>query len=337
MRRLNLAFLAVVLAAVALLAGDTYLVHAIQVRRHARAFLDRARRAESDKDLIKTADSLDKFLSLRPKDAPAWAWYARVVEKLDPARFQREQVFLLYEQALRHSPDDSTLERRCADLALELGRYNDAQQRLRSLLAKVPENSQGQPAAAELEELLGRCSQGLAQYEEAERWFVRALEHNPHRVSGYDRLARLRRAELRRTEAADSTIREMVKQNPEAGRAYLYRWRYAREFWRSTDANDLPIALRLAPDDPEVLLNAAVASERDQDTAAARAHYEKGCRLHPQDVAFVLSLAVLETRDGHLDRAEAVLRRAYQATPTIELAFLLAETLILQDKIDGAG
>ncbi len=136
----------------------------------------------------------------------------------------------------------------CADLALELGRYYDAQQRLLSLLAKVPADSQGQPAAAELEELLGRCSQGLAQYEEAERWFLRALEHDPHRVSGYDRLARLRRADLWRTEAGDGTIRDMVEANPEAGRAYLYRWRYAREFGPSRlIRQDLAVALRLAP------------------------------------------------------------------------------------------
>ncbi len=243
---------------------------------------------------------------------------------------------MLYEQALRNNPGDATLERRCADLALELGRYNEAQQRLQRLLARVPANSQGQPAA-ELEELLGRCSQGLVQYEEAERWFLRALEHDPHRVSAFDRLARLRRADLRRTEAGDGTIREMVEANPEAGRAYLYRWRYAREFGPSADPDDLAVALRLAPDDPEVLLNAAAASERDQDMVAARAYYEKGCRLHPQDVAFVLGLAGLETRDGHLDRAEAVLRRADQATPTLDLAFFLAETLILEDKIDGAG
>ncbi len=44
MRRLNLAFLAGVLAAVALLAGGTYLVHELQVWRQASALLDRARR-----------------------------------------------------------------------------------------------------------------------------------------------------------------------------------------------------------------------------------------------------------------------------------------------------
>ncbi len=93
--------------------------------------------------------------------------------------------------------------------------------------------------------------------------------------------------------------------------------------------------MKLAPDDPEVLLTAAVASEQKQDAAAARAYFEKGFKLDPKNAAFALGLARLETREGHLDRAEAVLRQAYQANPSLDLAFVLAETLIVQDKIDG--
>ena len=48
-----------------------------------------------------------------------------------------------------------------------------------------------------------------------------------------------------------------------------------------------------------------------------------------------MALARLETRDGHLDRAESVLRQADQANPSLDLAFELAETLIAQNKIDG--
>jgi tetratricopeptide (TPR) repeat protein len=337
MKRLNLVFLAVLLATTTVLGGLTHLVHELQVRRHASAYLDLARRADAAGELERAAGALEVYLNLLPKDATAWARYARLMDKRDWDHFQREQVFLIYGTAQRLNPGDAALERRGADLALELGRYLDAQQRFEALLAKVPADSQGRPAAAELEELVGRSVWGLGQYEEAERWFLRALEHDRARVSAYDRLARLRRADLRHTEAGDRTIREMVKQNPEAGRAYLYRWRYARQFGTPADPDDLATSLRLAPDDPEVLLAAAVASERDEDTAAARAHYEKGCRLHPQDLAFVLGLAGLETRDGHLDRAEAVLRRAHHATPSVELTFLLAENLICQDKVDGQG
>lgn len=47
-----------------------------------------------------------------------------------------------------------------------------------------------------------------------------------------------------------------------------------------------------------------------------------------------MALARLETREGHLDQAESVLRQADQANPSLDLAFELAETLIAQNKID---
>jgi len=346
MRRLNLVFLAMLLAAVALFGGGMHLVHGVQVRRNASALLDRARRAEADKDLEKAEQSLSQYLNLRredglnirPEDGAVWKWYARLTEQRDSDHRRRERVFLVHEEALRYNGGDGKLERRCADLALELQRYKDAQRHLTNLLEK------GQPAIAEraeLEDFLGQCEQGLAHYEGDERvkgaaeWYKQAIEHDPGRVACYDRLARLYRGELRRNEAADGTIREMIAKNPKAGLAYTYRWRYARDFAPPADANDIQKALKLAPGDLEVLFTAAVASEEKPDAAAARGYYEKGFQLDPKNAAFALNLASLETREGHLDRAEAVLRQGFQAHPVVGLAFALAETLINQGKIDG--
>ena len=133
-----------------------------------------------------------------------------------------------------------------------------------------PQDSQSRTAAvelADLEDLLGQMEMGLAHFDKAEGYFLKALEHDPHRLACYDRLARLRRSELRRTEAADRTIREMISKNPDAGRAYIFRWRYAQEYSPTADAKDVQKALELAPDDPEVLLTAAVASEQKPDVA----------------------------------------------------------------------
>jgi len=338
MRRLNLVFLAILLTAVAVFGGGMHLVHGIQIQRNASSLLDRAGLAEAGDKLDKAEEALSQYLSIKREDGRAWAWYARVVDLQDSQGRRRDRVFLVHEQALRYNPGDSRLERRSADLALELGRYKDAQRRLTNLVEKVPRDAQGRPAAAELaelEDLLGQCDRGLTRFEEAEKWFLRALEHDPGRVSCYNRLARLRRTDLRRTEAADSTIQEMVAKNPKLGLAYVYRWRYFDEFFASAAANDIQEAIELAPDDPEVLVTAAVASERKPDAAAARVYFEKGWKLDPRSLALALGLARLETRERHLDRAEAVLRKAYRANPSVTLAFALAETLIVQDKIEG--
>ena len=113
------------------------------------------------------------------------------------------------------------------------------------------------------------------------------------------------------------------------------RWRYFHELAPPADTGDIEKALMLSPDDPEVLAIAAVASEQKQDTASARRYWEKGLKLDPKNMAFVVGLERLETREGHLDQAEAVLRKAFKANPSLDLAFELAENLIVQGKVDG--
>ena len=249
-----------------------------------------------------------------------------------PTTADPEQSFLVHEEALRHNLGDNKLKRHCADLALELRRYHDAHRHLSDLLESGQSTG---TELAELEDLLGQCESGMTRFQEAERWFVRALEHDPARVACSDRLARLRRIELRQIEPADKTIEEMVAKNPKAGLAYIKRWWYFRDFTRSANNRDIEKGLELAPDDPEVLLTAGVASEEKPDAAAARAYFEKGSKLDPKNVALALGLAGLETRERHLDRAEKVLRKALEANPSAVLAFVLAETLIREDKIDG--
>ena len=126
MRRLNLRFLAVLLAAIAVFGGGMHLVHGIQVQRNASSLLDRARRAEAGNDREKAEQSLNEYLNLRREDGAAWEWYARVVDQQKVDRRRLDRVFMVHEQALRYNPGDPKLERRCADLALELGRYSDA-------------------------------------------------------------------------------------------------------------------------------------------------------------------------------------------------------------------
>ena len=52
---------------------------------------------------------------------------------------------------------------------------------------------------------------------------------------------------------------------------------------RRPHAADIQRALKLAPDDPEVLLTAAIASEQKQDAAAARRYWEKGLQARSQE------------------------------------------------------
>ncbi len=235
-RRLNLRFLTVLLAVVAVSGVFMHLAHGIQVQRNASALLDRARRAEVSDDHANAEQLLSEYLNIRREDGAAWEWYARVVDQQKSDRHQLDRVFLVHEQALRYNPGNTTLERRCAELALEMGRYSDAQRLLKNLDEAVPRDSRGHPAdtdraaLAELEDLLGQCDVGQTRFDEAERFFNQAIEHDPGRVSCYDRLARLRRSELRRDQAADGADQGNGGEKSQGRSLYLYRWRYKREF-----------------------------------------------------------------------------------------------------------
>jgi predicted Zn-dependent protease len=337
MRKLNLAFLATLLVVVAVLGGGIHLAHGIMVRRNASALKDWARRAESENQLGKAEQSLAQYLNIRREDGDTWEWYARLVALQDSRHANRERVFLVHEEALRYNAANRGLERRCAELAMELRRYTDARSHLQRLVGSIPGDSQGRAATAELAELQdlqGQCEHGLTKFEDSEERYVQSLKNDPRRVACYNRLAWLRRVDLRRIEAADGTIREMVAKNSDSGLAYIFRWRYNQQF-ASADAGDIQNGLKLAPDDPQVLLTAAIASESNSDATAAKVYFEKGFKLDPKNLDLALGLARLETQDKHLDRAEAVLREGFQASPSLMLAFYLAGNLIEQGKIEG--
>jgi predicted Zn-dependent protease len=337
-RELNLLFGLGLVIVVAVLGGTIHFVHAYQVRRYASVLLDRARRAEADEDLEKATESLRQYLDLNREDGPTWAWYARLVDRRTPAGPGRVRAYLVHEEALRHHPADPPLQRRCAELALELERYSDARRYLQLLHQRAPRDSYGAPADAELEDLLGQCDRGEggeAGYAEAERWFRQAVAHDPGHIASYDHRARMLRKDLQQPEEADRVIEAMVKVNPRSARAYLARWHYRRDFRLAPDARDLQQALQLGPEDPDVLLAAASFREQRGDLAAAREHLQKGLKLAPGNTAFLIGLAQLDLRDGHPDRTETALRHAIAANPKSELSYALAEALISQGKIDG--
>ena len=347
MRRLDLCFLTSTLTVLLVLGGAVYVVHGRQMQRNSSALLVRARREQEQGDGFKAAETLRQYLSLRPRDREAWRSYARVLDEVTGDSRCRDQVYLVSEEALRHNPDDSASERRCVTLALELRpeRTADAKRHLKMLqtraAAMVEKGTDISGAAmelAELKEVEGKCLLLESDYEAAAIAFGEAISYDPTRLSSYVQRARLDRQELHKgPKEADEEIDWMVANNPESGLARLYRFQYALEFRPLADDNDLKRALELAPKEVDVLLAAATVARQKKDSAAARSYLQNGLQLHPQNDRLAVDLARLELGEQHPDRAEAVLRQAYQAKPSLDLAFLLAETLILEDKIDGEG
>ena len=336
MRKVNFVFLVGSLTVLGAVGASFYLLHHVQLRRHASALLDRARTAEAAGNLSRAEESLTRFLEIHPADGPAWALYARVLDEETSNIRGRERVFLTYGQALRFNSEDRKLMRRTTELAIELERHDDALRYLKQLLTMIEDDPKAAPETAELEHLLGQCQQAKSNFDEAERLYRQSIEHDPTRTVTFDRLARLLRQDLRKPDIADREIEAMLAANPGSASAHVIRYRYRREFGPAADKNDIARALQLDSDDAEVLIAAATLAQESNDLAGARKYAKRGLERHSANPMFYRLSAAIELSENHPDRAETILRKGVAAIPgNVELKIALVESLISQGKVDG--
>ncbi|AMV37482.1 tetratricopeptide repeat protein [Planctomyces sp. SH-PL62] len=336
MRRINYTYLVLLIVLGAVTVGGVWGLHRWNKRRQAPLLLARAEALEAGGDLKKAAESYQIYLTLTPGDREAWIRYARMADRATPPGPDRGSVASIYEQAVRVLGEDEAVERRSLELALEVGRIDVAKRRLESLVKRLEGDASRGPEVAELEERLGRCFQDEGKLAEAERCYRRSIERAPGRVAVRERLAGMLRLDPEKAKAADDEIEAMVAAAERPAEALAARWRHRRDFGLEADPEDARKALELAPDDPGVRFVAARAALDANDGDAARGHLAEGVRLAPTDRSFPLLWARLESAAGRPQQAEPLLREALKAIPNdIEIQVVLAESLILQGKLDG--
>lgn len=332
-RRLNFALLFGLLALLGILAGGAYGLRAYQKQRRAPILLKEAAAAEAEGKNGRAVELLRLYMSIRPNDAEPWGDYARLLADGADPNLGRDQVYAICVKALELNEDDVDLERRCADMALELGRFDDARERLKHLIENRGDDL---PGRAELEEQMARVEAADGAFNDAEVWLLMAAKDDPHRVSAHAGLADLLRRNLDDPKAADRRIEEMVKENPDSADALIARWRHHRSFDLEPDPADVTRALELAPEDLDALAVSSLLAEEEGRLDEARAHVAKGLELFPKERVFYLLGARFEAGAGDLEKAEALLRQAADALPDdIEPQLLLAEILIRENKIEG--
>src|SRR5262249_50683530 len=153
----------------------------------------------------------------------------------------------------------------------------------------------------EIEYLLGRCLEAKGQADEALTWYDRATRHTPDRRESYVRLAGLLRDDSdpveqeKRVErvgrSADRVMDDLVAANPRSLHAFLERARYPQAAAPARAAAELAEALRLGPDEADVLLTAAELERQQGQPDEARAHLQRGQKQHPRDARFYHALA----------------------------------------------
>src|SRR5260370_42710561 len=99
----------------------------------------------------------------------------------------------------------------------------------------------------------------------------------------------------------------LIAHNGRSAAAYLARARYCGRFAvpGADPAADIARALKLAPDDADVLLAAATSARVQGNLEAARGRLEHGLERHPGNAAMYQAMARLELHGGRPREAVA--------------------------------
>ncbi|MGO8751158.1 MAG: tetratricopeptide repeat protein [Thermoguttaceae bacterium] len=347
MRRLNLRMLAWLFAGGAVLAGAVHLLHEYQIRRNAEMFLREARSAAEAEKKADAVKYYQQYLKFFPGDATALADFGLLMADLPGGRFGAYQAM---ERALWLDPSRTDVRRRLAAIEIEMGRgdrgrFKDAREHLGLLLDESPQDP-------DLLLLLGRCQEGLEQYDSAQETLRKVIGLAPQQLEAYGRLASLLRDRLEKIPEADSWMLKMVSANSNSCRAHVLRGQYLRVNLtkRSRDERakrseeslrEANQALRLEPNDAEALLLSASCALEKKDFAVARSQAQQAIQSHPGHVPAYTVLADIEVQAGNRKEAIQWLQRgvehaAADAPIRSEILWHLANLLVDEERTEEA-
>jgi predicted Zn-dependent protease len=306
-------------------------VHHFQVGRNANSFLQYADDSLAKEKPRQAIDYLEQYLVLRPNDWDAVERYADLLEKQGMNDFDYERVVGMREKLLRAHPERNESRFKLAKQYDDAGQRADARPHYLALL------SQGYGKADELRQKLGENFAADNMNKQAEEQFRLAVKANPQRISAWLALADHLQNAQARPDDAQQTLNDLIAANPKSAAAYLGRSQFNKQLHPEASDKDLDEAIRLAPNDPEVVVVAAERSQRNEQFDAARAMLAKAQSDHPESVSVAKAMWALELRKGRRAEAQKALEIGVSKNPTsIELRLLLADLLIDEGKPETA-
>lgn len=325
-RRLNVRLLVISLAIVVGVGVVVHLVHLWQVDRNAKSLLIYARDAASRKKIDVAESIYGQYLKMAPRDYDVQEELANLISDNATSYRRNAEAVYLYEGLLLKSPDRPAARMRLIENLILLGQYDAAVRNLEILRPSASD-------PADIDHRRGWCLDADGKHAAAALAFRNAVKLDPKRVASWLLLAEVLHHRLSRDEEALAALDEMIAANPESAAARLGRFHYYRLVGRDADAEaDLAEAQKIAPDDAAVLLTACQWAQQRGDFARARDLVDRGAKLFPANEAMIRELAALELREGHRDRALAVLEDGIRAvgakTTSGELQVFRADLLI---------
>jgi tetratricopeptide (TPR) repeat protein len=357
MRRFNTKLFLWLLGITLGVAGVACLVHYLQTGRIAQALLWQARRAEEHGDVKEAVRYLGRYVEFAPKDLDERSHLGTIlahqVLEADPAKppsyRTRERALFVLEGVVAADPGRQDARRLLARVAMNLDRVDRAQEHLAELHRQLPDD--GEVAC-----LLAECQEAQGNFAEAALLCWESIRHAPKHRDGYVRLALLLRRPDHKTwhvvkdpdgvlkKKPEEILNLLVAANGDAYQAHLARWAaHDREQLkdkkkRAEAAKDVEQALRLAPQEADVLLAAAELARLSDDLTGARARLRKCRELHPTEKRAYLALAAVELADGKPGEAVARLNEGLEALPEQpDLLWLLANVRLDNREWDAAS
>ena len=306
MTRLNVKLLIILAISIVVLTTGVVVVHGIQMGSSIDSLLKRAEKAKQDNP--QTAIRLYQlYHSHKPDDVEHYADYAMFAAEvaLKPGATNRDigTAIRELEQILRGTVPENRepeLRRKLIELDMSpyVGRYAEAKEHLLILKKKGQSDADADLKLARCQILTGHYPEGrdllYAQigYEPKTKSFDITKATAPKELGAYAMLIQVLRDRitnaqmLDREEVADRVLEQIVKANPDSGKAYLTQAQFLKD--RDSAKPAIEKALELSPEDPDVLAQAVEVASSNKEFDRAEELLTKAIKLHPKDERFYL-------------------------------------------------
>lgn len=364
MKRINLRFLAILVAVAVVASAGAFYLRRFQIARNAGALEKLARQRLADGKPAEAINLYGRYLGLRPGDDAAYAEYARLMldraEAPDATRTDLARAYNTLESAVRRNPADDELRRRLAEFQIRIGRAVDAREHLKVLEAHLAEK-QPPPDGAEansgdrqaldadrIQVLLVKSFVGTSDFDAASRlaaelvgFDVDAKQFDPDKqvvgpTDAYVILAAVLKDKLSAPEAAETVIERLVKVREDDPRAWLALGNWHRQKGDLAAASaDVAKALDLDPGSSDALFAAFELALTRRDFAKARELATKAREVFPLDERSYRGLASVAMQEGNLAEAETILLDGVEQLPAkASLLLMLGDTYLQQGKLE---
>lgn len=322
--------LALVLIVCGLVGFGVYRLHELQLGTVAVTLRQQANLAQQQGEQDLYLQYLKQYIGYNDQDVDALAELASAMYRQTRTKAESESLLSLLERVCSLDPERHDARRQFVEIAVELGRYQDALSNL-EILEKVT------PDDGELKQLIGRCYEQEQVFSAAVAAYRASIKCLPEQLDAYESLARVLKNESQDDEQVFYILDQMVIANRQSPDALIIRSRFRLNAGDIRGASaDFERARKVAPDLPAAhLMVARLATAGgvidSGDLQSTYDHLQQAVDSNPGDLRLYQALALLDMKLGRIPLAEAWLRRGLELQPgsyeaRLQLIVLLVST-----------